>query len=233
MALYRKIAFQLRDEIFSQYNAGELLPPEGRLADRFQVNRHTVRRAIDELVHDGIVRRYQGLGCRVVQTPIDYALHDKAAFSHNLNCIGLDLETEVLDCGVTAIPEPLASQLDVSATAPVFQLHTRRLIEGEPVCLIRHYLFGLSAQKLERFSGGSLHEFLRQQFHLELRRGTTRLRARMPTLEECTQLMIGRGVPVMEVHTQNRCRQSADLREYSIARSRSDLFEYSVEPKHE
>jgi GntR family phosphonate transport system transcriptional regulator len=53
----------------------------------------------------------------------------------------------------------------------------------------------------------------------------------MPTFEECGQLSITRGVPVMEVHTRNHCRGTDELREYSIARSRSDLFEYSEEPK--
>jgi GntR family phosphonate transport system transcriptional regulator len=231
MALYRKIASQLRDEIMTQYSTGDLLPPESRLADRFNVNRHTVRRAIDELVQDGLVRRYQGLGCKIVQTPIDYALHDRAAFSHNLNRIGLGLETEILRCAQVVLPATLASQLDLAPETRVHELRTRRLIEGEPVCLIRHYLFGLADTALDAFTGGSLHQFLREAWGISLRRGTTRLRARMPTLDECTQLTISRGIPVMEVHTHNHCRDSGVLREYSIARSRSDLFEYSVEPK--
>jgi GntR family phosphonate transport system transcriptional regulator len=231
MALYRKIATQLRDEIISQYSAGDLLPPESRLADRFSVIRHTVRRAIDELVQDGLVRRYQGLGCKIVQTPIDYALHDRAAFSHNLNQIGLGLETEVLRSVVTTLPATLAQQLDVSPDTRIHELKTRRLIEGEPVCLIRHYLFGLPEGALSAFEGGSLHQYLRENWGIDLRRGTTRLRARMPTFEECGQLSITRGVPVMEVHTRNHCRRTDELREYSIARSRSDLFEYSEEPK--
>jgi GntR family phosphonate transport system transcriptional regulator len=231
MALYRKIASQLRDEIMTQYSTGDLLPPESRLADRFNVNRHTVRRAIDELVQDGLVRRYQGLGCKIVQTPIDYALHDRAAFSHNLNQIGLGLETEVMHCAQITLPAALSSRLDLAPETPVHELRTRRLIEGEPVCLIRHYLFGLSESALDTFSGGSLHQFLREVWGISLKRGTTRLRARMPTLDECTRLNISRGIPVMEVHTHNHCRDTGMLREYSIARSRSDLFEYSVEPK--
>lgn len=231
MTLYRKIATQLRDEITSQYRAGDLLPAESCLADRFSVNRHTVRRAIDELVQDGLVRRYQGLGCKIVQAPIDYALHDRAAFSHNLNQIGLGLETEVLGCRKVGLPDILAAQLDLSARTQVHELKTRRLIEGEPVCLIRHYLFDLPENALGEYQNGSLHQYLRDHHNIELRRGSTRLRARMPTLEERGQLAIAGGVPVMEVHTHNHCRRTDALREYSIARSRSDLFEYSVEPK--
>ncbi|MCF1182491.1 phosphonate metabolism transcriptional regulator PhnF [Marichromatium gracile] len=231
MSRYRDIAAQLHDEIRGHYRAGELLPSESQLAERFAVNRHTIRRAIDELVHDGLVRRYQGLGCRIVQTPIDYALHDHAAFSHNLNQLGLGLATEVQGWRATELPVALAGALDLSPRTRVLELHTRRLIESEPVCLIRHFLFDLPEDALAAFTGPSLHAFLREHHGIELRRGTTRLRARMPTLDERAQLTIGRGTPVMEVHTRNYCRHSDRLREYSISRSRSDLFEYSVEPK--
>lgn len=231
MAIYHKIATQLRDEISARYRSGDLLPSENQLAGRFDVNRHTVRRAIDELVQDGLVRRHQGLGCRVVQKPIDYALHDRAAFSHNLNQIGLGLETEVLGCRATIIPASLAEQLALAEETKVLELQTRRFIGPDPVCLIRHYLFDMSDDALDYFVEGSLHSYLLQHFDLELQRGSTRLRARMPTFDECNQLAISRGVPVMEVHTRNYCRQSGQLREYSIARSRSDFFEYRVEPK--
>ncbi|MBN0987389.1 phosphonate metabolism transcriptional regulator PhnF [Amphritea pacifica] len=230
MAIYQKIATQLREEISAQYTPGDLLPPENQLADRFDVNRHTVRRAIDELVQDGLVRRHQGLGCRVVQKPIDYALHDRAAFSHNLNQIGLGLETEVVGCRVAVLPEALAERLALADPPRIIELQTRRFIGSEPVCLIRHYLFDLPDDALNNFSEGSLHTYLLQNFDLVLQRGTTRLRARMPTFDECNQLAISRGIPVMEVHTRNYCRQSGALREYSIARSRSDYFEYRVEP---
>jgi GntR family phosphonate transport system transcriptional regulator len=89
----------------------------------------------------------------------------------------------------------------------------------------------------EAFRFEQVQRILLTHFHMDdewgisLRRGTTRLRARMPTLDECTQLTMSRGIPVMEVHTHNHCRDTGVLREYSIARSRSDLFEYSVEPK--
>jgi len=230
MAIYQKIASQLREEIDNDYNTGDLLLPEKQYADRFNVNRHTVRRAIDELVQDGLVRRYQGIGNRVVKEPIDYALHDKAAFSYNLSQSGLSLETEVIECCADTLPAALINKLSQPISPQIVKLTTRRFIENDPVCLIHHYLFNVSQESLSHFQSGSLHQFLREHHQLSLRRGCTRLRARMPSLEECQQLGIGRGIPVMEVHTQNFLNGSTQLVEYSVALSRSDLFEYSVEP---
>ncbi len=78
MAIYLKIAQQLKNEIHQQYESGDLLPAEQKLASRFQVNRHTVRRAIDELVQDGLIKRFQGLGNQVTQPAIDYSLDNQS-----------------------------------------------------------------------------------------------------------------------------------------------------------
>lgn len=54
------------------------------LAERFEVNRHTVRRAVDELIMIGKVHRQQGKGCMVLAQPMSYPIHAKAAFTRNL-----------------------------------------------------------------------------------------------------------------------------------------------------
>ncbi|MCZ7018934.1 GntR family transcriptional regulator [Salmonella enterica] len=47
--VYRELADILRREL-SSYQAGDFLPGEVHMAELFGVNRHTLRRAIDELV---------------------------------------------------------------------------------------------------------------------------------------------------------------------------------------
>jgi len=230
MAVYLTIATQLRDEIRSQYRHGDLLPPEHQLAKRFNVNRHTLRRAVDELVHDGLVRRFQGVGNQVVSTPIDYALDHPSCFTHNLSKMGLPLETEVLGCRQDRLGEALAERLRLPAQTPVVVIRTCRCIDDKPSTLIRHHLFNVDLRQMRRFSSGSLHRFLEQTHGFQANRGTTRLRTRMPTFDECRQLAIGRGIPVMEIHSRYHLKQSGALMEYAISISRGDLFEYSVEP---
>ncbi|CAG8998637.1 MAG: putative transcriptional regulator PhnF [Candidatus Celerinatantimonas neptuna] len=227
---YLEIAKALRESIQSDYQPGELLPAEGKLADRYQVNRHTLRRAIDELVQDGLIRRYQGIGCRVLNAPIDYALHDKAAFTHNLSQGDMSLETQVLSLQTTELPEAITHRLKLESHPAVQQLQTKRLIDHQPVSLIRHYLFDTSEEIIQEYKSGSLHVFLNERLGWSLRRGHTRLRARMPNMNECQQLDIDRSIALMEIHTQNFDRESGRLKEYSIARSRSDLFDYTLEP---
>lgn len=234
MAIYRDIAKQLRDDIKSHYQAGELLPPENQLAERFGVNRHTVRRAVDELVHDGLIRRYQGLGNQITHPPIEYSLHDRSCFTYNLLKTGATLATEVLDCAEITVPLEISVGLKLPENSKAILLKTCRYIDRDPVTLIHHHLFGVELDVIKQFQSGSLHHFLAEKYGFKARRGKTKLRARMANSQECHQLSIGRGVPVMEIQTRNFIQQSLSneeaVMEYSIAISRSDLFEYSLEP---
>jgi GntR family transcriptional regulator len=63
LPLYREVYLQLKQRIDAGiYPRGEAMPSEGRLAQEFNVSLITLRRAIHELVLDGLVERRQGLG---------------------------------------------------------------------------------------------------------------------------------------------------------------------------
>ncbi len=77
---YQEIAARLEQELRHHYRCGDYLPAEQQLATRFDVNRHTLRRAIDQLVERGWVQRRQGVGVLVLMRPIDYPLNAQARF---------------------------------------------------------------------------------------------------------------------------------------------------------
>lgn len=66
---YQEIAAKLEQELRQHYRCGDYLPAEQQLAARFEVNRHTLRRAIDQLVEKGWVQRRQGVGVLVLMRP--------------------------------------------------------------------------------------------------------------------------------------------------------------------
>lgn len=72
---YQEIAAKLEQELRQHYRCGDYLPAEQQLAARFEVNRHTLRRAIDQLVEKGWVQRRQGVGVLVLMRPFDYPLN--------------------------------------------------------------------------------------------------------------------------------------------------------------
>jgi DNA-binding GntR family transcriptional regulator len=63
--LYQKVRAILLDRIASgKYAPGDRLPSEGVLAEDLGVHRLTVRRALDELSREGLLRARQGAGTR-------------------------------------------------------------------------------------------------------------------------------------------------------------------------
>jgi DNA-binding GntR family transcriptional regulator len=81
-----EISEKLRSEIeLGRYEPGEKLPSEFDLGERFDVSRTTVRRAISDLIKQGLVTTYQGKGCFV-------AHHEKISFSLASPLIYFDAE---------------------------------------------------------------------------------------------------------------------------------------------
>lgn len=89
MTVYQEVARTLESEIRSGLSNGDFLPSEAALAGRFSINRHTVRRAIDELVNAGLVLRQHGKGTMVVNNRIEYSIGARGRFTETLEEQGL------------------------------------------------------------------------------------------------------------------------------------------------
>src|SRR3954471_23095627 len=82
VTLWRQIAGQIHGDIVSgTCKPGTRLPTEAELSARFGVNRHTVRRALEELSRDGLIRVEQGRGSFVAEDVLDYAVEARTRFS--------------------------------------------------------------------------------------------------------------------------------------------------------
>ena len=82
LTLWRQISETLRQEIGgADYPPGARLPTEAELSARFDVNRHTVRRALEELSRGGLIRVEQGRGTFVAEDVLDYTVGPRTRFT--------------------------------------------------------------------------------------------------------------------------------------------------------
>ncbi|GHL42566.1 hypothetical protein ECZU28_25610 [Escherichia coli] len=73
----------------------------------------------------------------------------------------------------------VADALGITEGENVIHLRTLRRVNGVALCLIDHYFADLTLwPTLQRFDSGSLHDFLREQTGIALRRSQTRISAR-------------------------------------------------------
>ncbi|MEL6207576.1 MAG: phosphonate metabolism transcriptional regulator PhnF [Pseudomonadota bacterium] len=134
--LYQSIAQALRGDIAEgAYVPGARLPTEGRLAERFGVNRHTVRRALGVLADEGLVRSRRGAGTTVLDRPIDYRIGQRVRFRQNLLAAGRAPATKVLSVEVRAATSDDARLLKLPEGADVCAYDAIALANGTPVAV--------------------------------------------------------------------------------------------------
>jgi GntR family phosphonate transport system transcriptional regulator len=191
VALWRQIDRSLSGDISGgAWAPGERLPTEQALAQRFQVNRHTIRRAIQAMVQRGLLRVEQGRGTFVQEGVIDYMIGRRTRFTENIARNRREAGRLLLNSGEVLPPPPIARLLKVSPRQPVAMLETLSSAGGMPVSLATNYFPAgrfpdLAAHVAQT---GSITQALQRCGLADYARATTRVTARMPTAEEARRL---------------------------------------------
>ncbi|HLZ67331.1 MAG TPA: phosphonate metabolism transcriptional regulator PhnF [Aliidongia sp.] len=191
VALWRQIDRSLSADIAGgAWAPGERLPTEHMLAQRFRVNRHTIRRAIQAMVQRGLLRVEQGRGTFVQEGVIDYLIGRRTRFTENIARNRREAARQLLSSGEVLPPPPVARSLKVPPRQPVAMLETLSSAGGMPVSLSTSYFPagrfpGLAEHMAET---GSITRALQRCGLADYARATTRVTARMPTAEEARRL---------------------------------------------
>ena len=107
-ARFRSVAQELRREIAGgRFAKAQMLPGERELCQTYGVSRATLRRAIGELVEEGVVVRRQGAGAfiRRASPRIDQSATRLVGFSELMRLRGFAPSSRILDRGVF-LPSP-------------------------------------------------------------------------------------------------------------------------------
>ena len=200
VAVWRQIAHRLESDLRAGgVEAGARLPTEAELAARFTVNRHTVRRAIADLAARGLVRVEQGRGTFLQDLVIDYPLRWRTSFSANLLAQDRAPSHAMLEVVEVAADPEIARALGLRRGASVVRGTSVGFADGVPVSCGRSIFPGT------RFPG--LADRLRQEASIsaalasydiaDYRRQTTRILARLPSVEEAARLKQPQSEPVL------------------------------------
>lgn len=135
VALWRQIADQIRMGIASgALGADGRLPPEMAMAERFGVNRHTLRAAIATLVQEGVLRAEQGRGTFVQpRRRIAYPIAARTRFSTGLRGQAERHGSRLLAHALESAAPAIAPRLGVEPGATVARLETVSEADGWPV----------------------------------------------------------------------------------------------------
>lgn len=205
----------------------EKLPTERELADEFSISRLTVRRALDQLEHEGVVYRVQGAGTFVSDKAITKSF-ELSSFSEDMRARGivpgsLSMSAEVVGAGAR-----IGYALGVSPADDV--VHIRRVRTGDdaPMCIENSYLpERLVPGLVDRLGSDSLYGVLERDFSLRLERADQVIKVTVLEPELAAELQVPAFSPaflVMRTAFDNRGRAV----EYAESLYRGDRYSYEL-----
>jgi len=206
VALWRQIADRLQRDIGAGvYAPGGRLPTEAEMSQQFRVNRHTVRRALDELSRGGLVRVEQGRGSFVAEDVLEYAVEARTRFSEWIRRHNMEPSGRLLQLEETAADARVAAGLGIRAGARVVLLERLGLADDRPVSLAQHHFPSARLRGIldALRSAPTITEALKAVGVSDYLRQTTRVSARLPSAEEAELLRMPRNRPLLVTENVN------------------------------
>lgn len=138
--LYMKLRQVLEDAIRSgMLEQGAALPPERDLAELARVSRVTVRKAVEDLVRDGLLVRRHGSGTFVAKpvSRVQQSLSRLTSFTEDMARRGYSTRAEVLERGLFHPTSEESVMLGLSSGTMVARISRLRLADGTPLAIER------------------------------------------------------------------------------------------------
>ncbi len=232
VALWRQIADRIRQIASSgEFDGTGRLPPEIALAERFGVNRHTVRSAIALLVQEGVLRTEQGRGTFIETRPrLTYPIGTRTRFSEGLAGQADQRRGVLVSHRVEPADRAVASALNIVAGSDVIMLETRSEADGRPVSCATSWF------DAERFSGiedafaatGSITATLKAFGVEDYVRKTTTVTARLADGDDIKTLRLSPGAVVLVTEAVNADMTGRSI-QYSRTRFAADRVELKID----
>lgn len=159
--LYQQLRDRLRLKLTEGWPPDRPIPSERQIMQMTGLSRMTVRQAITELVHEGMLRRDQGRGTFVADSRITRLLTGHSSFRDVVQRQGRMAATKVVRQRVVSANAAQATLLQVEPEEALLDLVRVRLIDAEPVMVdYTHVPLRLCPGLPEADLSGSLYEYL-------------------------------------------------------------------------
>ncbi len=162
--LYHQLSRQLVEAIESgRLPKGSFLDSEIELAERWQVSRPTVRRAIQDLVDSGMLVRRRGVGTQVVSDQVRRPFKLTSLFE-DLAATGREPLTTVIAHDRVAADRQVAEALGIPVGTEVVHIERLRSVGTQPLAILRNWLIvdAAGVDQLRRPSRHGLYALLRR-----------------------------------------------------------------------
>lgn len=229
--LYRRLCSIVRERVVSgEFGPDERIPAEAQLCREYGVSRITVRKAIDELVREGLLYTRQGKGTFVTAQKLRRRLPRLYSFSEDMRETGRMPSSTVIEFTESDCDGRDAAMLQLTGDGRrVFRLMRVRRADGVPILLETTIVPANLCPGLDEhdLAVGSLYSLLRDGYGLELNDAEETYEVTLLRSAEARLLDCPGGTPAFRIQ---RVARLADGRPFELTRSlaRGDSTQFVV-----
>ena len=227
---------QLKDILHEQIRngtlpPGEQLPSESELCSMYGVSRTVVRQALQDLTHEGLIKRRKGKGSFVASRKISEQLVQKlTGFYQDMVEQGHIPITKVLSQQIVQATPEIAGFLDVPAGTSLIEIVRLRSVQDVPITLVTTFLpLELCPDLInDDLNDQSLYALLESKYHIYVVRGRRTIQAVSAEEREAKLLDVPKSAPLFRLDSTSYMSDGRGV-EYYFAYHRGDRSQFEVE----
>lgn len=233
LTAYEEVKQKITEDLVrGRYPMGQALPAEKDLSKELDVSIGTLRKAVDELVAEGIVVRRQGRGTYVAE-------HDlKRLLYYFFHVVKHDVDkkanprVELVSLNTAVATKEEASKLNIKEGAPVWRLVNCLYLEERCVMIDQITLDKKRFKNLTRAEfinrEGSIYQLYQMKYGQTVVRSSERLRASLVSKQHAEWLDIKANSPVLVIRRVALGIQDDPI-EWRISTLNTNQYEYFSE----
>jgi len=178
----------LRTEIL-QGDFNEKIPSERELMDRFSVSRSTVRMAVSELVHEGVLEKKHGKGTFISHRPVEEWLGNLSTYNEIIVNMGMKPNTKLLYQGIESSSPEIVNAMGVNE---IYVIERLRFADDIPLAVEKQYYpiqIGLELAKFD-LNVAVLYDLLELSLGIKLWEAEQIISSALPAKDEALNLDI-------------------------------------------
>ncbi len=228
--LYTQIRERLRAYILNGiYRAHQRMPSENEMVESFGVSRITVRQALRDLQHEGLIFKVQGKGTFVSKPKAVQNLVRLEGFGEAMSPAGHETHSRVIGHRVVRARAVIGARLGLGERDEVTEITRVRYLDREPVSLDLTYVPRSIGDRLVRedLQGRDVFVILENDYGIALGNADVEISATLADAAVAHALQIEEGAPVLRLE---RLTCAADGRplDFEYLYCRGDAFRYRM-----
>jgi DNA-binding GntR family transcriptional regulator len=225
--LYLQLKEKLLEDIKQNYKVNEVIPAEGKIEEKYQVSRITVRKAIEELEKDNVVVKKQGKGTFVKEQKILYDANSIGSLTQRLSKQKHLLTTKSISFEIIEEEEEHFVK-EMLSCKKLLCIKRTRLLDGVPFALMLNYFDVNTVPDIDKkLNLESLYAFLKEEYNIEFHNAEEIVESIAANKIDAKKLNIEEGSPLLSLKRLSYDQNNKPI-EYSNLVIRGDMYKHKI-----